>query len=152
MKKIILIFTFLISIFLIKAQNNDSILIISKDSNNSQVYDFARVEEKPEYSGGLGKLYEFLNKNIKYPDYELKKKISGTVYVQFVVTKSGAITQVQIAKGVSQGLDEESERAVRAMPNWKPGMVKGKPVNVKFFLPIKYTLVKEGSKRKKNRE
>ena len=64
----------------------------------------------------------------------------GRVFVGFVVSKDGSITDVKILKGVSPRLDAEAIRLVEEMPKWKPGKQRGKAVNVRFNLPITFRL------------
>ena len=111
--------------------------------DDNKVFDLAGIEEKPDFPGGLDKLYEFLRNTVKYPEFELSNEIAGTVYVQFVVWKDGKIKDVSVARGVSGGLDGEAVRVVRAMPSWIPGKQNGRAVPVKYILPIKFTLAKQ---------
>jgi len=37
-------------------------------------------------------------------------------------------------------LDAEAIRVVKSMPRWMPGRLKGKPVRVKFNLPVTFCL------------
>ncbi len=99
------------------------------------------VEQMPEFYGGNEKLYTYVVENLKYPDLAKENKIEGTVYVSFVITKEGRITNVtQVNKALGWGLDEEAIRLVKSMPDWRPGKQNGKPVNCKFNLPIKFRL------------
>ncbi|MBX2980064.1 MAG: TonB family protein [Flavobacteriales bacterium] len=108
---------------------------------------FTMVEVMPEYPGGQEALYRYLGSNIKYPEEALDAGISGTVYVTFVVNKEGEITDAKVLRGIGGGCDEEALRVVRAMPRWKPGIQRGKPVLVQYNLPIKYTLTGGGVPR-----
>ena len=68
--------------------------------------------------------------------------IQGTVYVSFVVKKSGTVDNAYILRGIGGGCDEEALKVVKSMPDWIPGEQKGKPVNVQMALPIKFKLEK----------
>jgi protein TonB len=83
---------------------------------------------------------KFLQDNIKYPIIAKESGIQGTVYVTFVVERSGAVTDVKILRGIGGGCDEEALRVVKNMPRWEPGTQRGKPVRVQFNMPIKFTL------------
>jgi TonB family protein len=98
------------------------------------------VEQMPEYVGGMPELGNFLSQNIKYPAEAREKKITGTVFVGFVVQADGSIQMAKVLKGPGSGMDEEALRVVRAMPKWTPGMQSGKAVAVKYTLPIKFAL------------
>ncbi|MEX1132735.1 MAG: energy transducer TonB, partial [Flavobacteriales bacterium] len=89
---------------------------------------FTIVEEMPTFPGGEGKLFEYLGKNIKYPQMATDAGISGVVYVTFVVDKEGKIRDVKVLRGIGGGCDEEAVRVVKSMPTWKPGKQRGKSV------------------------
>lgn len=48
-----------------------------------KVYDFTSVEKQPSYPGGIAKFYEYLGKEIKYPEAAKNNKIQGKVFVSF---------------------------------------------------------------------
>ena len=101
---------------------------------------FDVVEENPEFVGGMAKLYEYLGKNIQYPEMAKENGIQGKVFVQFVVWKDGTIRDVKVVKGVHKTLDNEAKRVVKTMPKWTPGKQRGKAVNARFTLPIKFKI------------
>lgn len=101
---------------------------------------FTIVEEMPAFPGGEAKLFEYLGKNIKYPQIAKEAGISGVVYVNFVVGAQGNITDVKVLRGIGGGCDEEAVRVVKNMPKWKPGKQRGKPVKVSYNLPIRFSL------------
>ena len=82
---------------------------------------FAAVENKPEYPGGDMALMKYLAENTKYPAIAKENNVSGKVFVQFVIDKTGAVTKVKVLRGVDPALDAEAVRVVKAMPAWKPG-------------------------------
>lgn len=99
------------------------------------------VEEMPEFNGGQLAMMEFLMNNMKYPQAAVKAKQQGKAVVGFVIRKDGTVSDVHITKSAGYAvLDEEAIRVVKAMPAWKPGKQKGKPVNVKYYVPITFRL------------
>lgn len=99
------------------------------------------AEQMPEFVGGLEEMYKFINKNIQYPQMARENGIQGKVILTFVVGTDGKISQIeQVSKKLGWGLDDEAIRIVKSMPNWVPGKQNGKPVAVKFTLPIKFQL------------
>lgn len=105
---------------------------------NQKVFDI--VEQMPEYPGGQAALFEFISKNVKYPDDAVKKKVEGKVFVTFVVDTDGKITDVSLMRKVFPSLDAEAVRVISAMPNWIPGKQKGQVVRVKYTVPIMFRL------------
>ena len=101
---------------------------------------FDVVEVMPVYPGGMEGLIKYLSENISYPKDAKEQKISGRVIITLVIEKDGSVTEVTTVKSVFPSLDEEAVRVVKGMPNWKPGMQKGKAVRVKYTLPISFSL------------
>ena len=99
------------------------------------------VEEMPEFNGGQLAMMEFLMNNMKYPQAAVKAKQQGKAVVGFVIRKDGTVSDVHITKSAGYAvLDEEAMRVVKSMPAWEPGKQKGKPVNVKYNVPITFRL------------
>ncbi|MDD3859989.1 MAG: TonB family protein [Bacteroidales bacterium] len=101
---------------------------------------FAVVEDKPVFPGGDAALMKFIADNTKYPEIAKENGIQGRVFIQFVIDKNGAVTKVQVAKGVDPYLDAEALRVVKMLPKWTPGKQRGKPVPVTFVVPINFKL------------
>jgi periplasmic protein TonB len=101
---------------------------------------FLVVEQMPDFPGGEKALYEYLQKNIKFPPMARESGITGTVYVRFIVDKKGKISNVALLRGIGGGCDEEAIRVVQKMPDWNPGKQNGMPVPVYFTLPVKFIL------------
>ncbi len=101
---------------------------------------FTYVEEQPSFPGGEALMYEYLQKNIKYPPLARENGITGRVYMTFVVGPDGEIRDVKVLRGIGAGCDEEAIRVVKSMPKWKPGKQNGRSVNVQFNMPINFTL------------
>lgn len=101
---------------------------------------FTVVEQQPSFPGGERARIKYLQQNIEYPQMARESGISGTVYVSFVVEKNGKITDVQVLRGIGGGCDKEAIRVVKNMPKWNAGKQRGKPVRVRFNMPIRFTL------------
>ena len=101
------------------------------------VYNWA--EAAPEFPGGQNALYNYVNKNIEYPEKAIDDNTTGTVRVSFVVDEHGNVTRPQIiGNKLGNGLDEQALKAVSNMPAWKPGKVHGKNVKTRLELPIAF--------------
>ena len=106
-----------------------------EDTGEAQI--FQVVEDMPAFPGNVTK---WISKNVKYPVLAMENGIQGKVYIQFVIEKDGSITDVKVARGVDASLDKEAVRVVKAMPKWKPGKQRGKPVRVSYTVPINFQL------------
>lgn len=93
-----------------------------------------------EFPGGNMELKKFIATNVRYPQRAVELGIQGTVYVQFVVSKTGNVSNVRVVRGANLPMDAESVRVIKKMPDWTPAIVDGKPVNSYYNLPIKFKL------------
>ena len=101
---------------------------------------FVVVEHQPEFPGGMSALMKFLNDNIIYPIIAQENGIQGRVITTFVVERDGSITDINVVRGQDPSLDKEAVRVIKTMPRWKPGQQRGKPVRVRFTLPVQFRL------------
>ena len=101
---------------------------------------FNSVENMPEFPGGNLGLMKYIQKTLIYPPAAKEYNITGKVYVNFIVDKTGSVTNVKIIRGVDKNLDAEAVRVIKSLPKYLPGRQKGKAVNVMFTIPIKFTL------------
>ena len=109
-------------------------------TNDNEVKDIDRVDEKPSFPGGESAMKSYLNSNVKYPAVAQENGVQGRVIVQFIIEKDGSISDVKVASGVYLSLDKEAIRVVKAMPKWNPGKLKGIAVRVKNEVPVVFAL------------
>ena len=107
-------------------------------------------DQYPEYPGGMGKLMEQIENSIQYPEEARKKGIEGRVIVLFFVDEKGKVIEPQVLKSVEPSLDKEALRIIRLLPQWKPGTWKGKPVKVKYTVPVLFKLEETDPKEKED--
>lgn len=96
---------------------------------------FEVVEEMPSPIGGLKAIQE----KVYYTEIARRAGVEGTVYIEAKIDKNGDVMQVTVLKGLGAGLDEEALNAVKST-KFIPGKQRGKPVNVKMVIPIKFVL------------
>ncbi|NWJ50344.1 MAG: energy transducer TonB [Bacteroidetes bacterium] len=99
-------------------------------------------EQNPEFPGGLDNLLKYLKNHVRYKIEAQKLKLHGTVFVQFVVSKTGKITKTKILRGIGNPCDDEAIKIVSTMPDWIPGRYNGQPVDVMFQIPIRFEIPK----------
>lgn len=88
------------------------------------------------------KIFQHLASVQKYPQMAKEAGIQGTVFVSFVIGKDGDVSEVEVLRGVSGGkaLDKEAVRMIKSLPSFNPGQQRGKPVKVRYNLPVRFTL------------
>ena len=101
---------------------------------------FLSSEIMPEFKGGLQKMYKWLGRNLRYPNNATANGVEGKVIVTFIVEKDGSISDVRVLKGIGFGCDEEAERVIKKMPKWQAGMQNGKPVRVRYTIPLSFQI------------
>ena len=135
-----------------KEDNSNMKIIMNRKWQNPPADDpdnpvFEVVEVMPEFpDGGMPGLMNFLSNNIKYPVNAQKRGVQGRVSVQFIVNADGSISDVGIIRAVDPDLDGEAVRVISTMPKWKPGTQRGKPVRVKYTVPVMFRLPDEDKK------
>ena len=135
-----------------QAKQNAEVKVKNKaqaDTTKKKKYWDCIPETMPQFPGGQKVMMKYLAANIKYPATAAKYKKQGRVIVTFTVRKDGSVTHAKIAKSIDPELDAEALRVVRAMPKWTPGTQFGKPVNVKYALPVVFSLQKDVTPGKK---
>ena len=94
----------------------------------------------PSFPGGMNKLMEYLQNNLRYPQLAKELNIQGRVFLTFVIEKDGSVTDIKLLRGIGGGCDEEAIRVVNNMPKWTPGSQRNRPVRVQFNLPVNFRL------------
>ncbi|MDL2265300.1 energy transducer TonB [Parabacteroides sp. OttesenSCG-928-G21] len=113
---------------------------IVEEEEESEQQIFTIVEKQPSFPGGEAELLKWLGKSIKYPIMAQENGIQGRVTCQFVVNKDGSVVDAVVVRGVDPSLDREALRVISVMPKWTPGEQRGKPVRVRYTLPIAFRL------------
>ncbi|MDO6440150.1 M56 family metallopeptidase [Cyclobacterium sp. 1_MG-2023] len=111
---------------------------ITEQADLNEIFDIA--EDMPVPAEGVQGWNKYLSQNLKYPQSARDQKKEGTVYVQFIINKEGRLVNPSVIRSVDPDLDAEALRVIKNSPDWTPGKQKGKEVNVKIQLPIRFKL------------
>lgn len=114
--------------------------VVEEEEEEAARQIFTVVEEMPEFPGGQMELLKYLSKSIKYPVIAQENGIQGRVVCAFVINRDGSIVDAEVLRGVDPSLDKEALRVINSMPKWKPGKQRGKPVRVKYTVPVVFRL------------
>lgn len=117
-------------------------------SVDNTVYAVKDVDAMPEFPGGQEALLAYFDETAISPCsneiprvIELKKYENKefTVLLTFVVDKEGRLHEVTLQKSCGDlTIDSYCVQAARNMPRWNPGYKDGHPVNVTYYLPVKF--------------
>ncbi|MCD8739965.1 energy transducer TonB [Mucilaginibacter roseus] len=95
---------------------------------------FYPVEVQPSFPGGFPALYKFVSKGVT----EANVSGPGRVFLTFIVQKDGSLTDIKVAKSLSEDADKAAIKIMAASPKWEPGISRGKPCRVQYTLPITF--------------
>lgn len=101
---------------------------------------YACAEQQPEFPGGPAEMLRFIGQHLIYPEEQLKEGFQGRVVVKFYVDTLGHVCEPTIVRGKCSALDQEALRVVKLFPDFTPGRLNGKKVNVWMTLPIIFKL------------
>jgi protein TonB len=94
----------------------------------------------PQFPGGENALMKWINDHMNYPTIAAENGISGRVNCTFVVNADGSVVDVEVVRGRDPYLDKEAVRVLKLLPKFKPGEQRGKPVRVKYNVPVYFQL------------
>ena len=120
----------------------DSKVAAAEKKEEEEIVIFEVVEQMPEYPGGMDALSRYLER--KVVDSPMKGKAGGLVTIGFTVTEAGKVTNVQVLESDQPSLNKEAERIVSEMPDWIPGKQRGKPVPVRYSVPVRFGNIRFG--------
>lgn len=123
---ILIVFAYLFATLIANSQN--------RCDTNTVV--FGSPEELPK----IKDITKFIADNLDYPEAAKKDKIEGSVYVSFWIDTLGYTFEHKITKGVRLDLNEEALRVARLIRFDKPAMNRGKPIEIKSGIPVKFKL------------
>lgn len=124
----------------LEAQNADE---SNKPKNFKEI--FTVVEQNPIFKDGDIFLKKYIEE--KQLEYIAQEDISesGTVILQFVVNSDSTVSDIKVARGINQKYDEIAVKIVESMPKWNPGKQRGRNVNVRYTLPVKFKKYVDGN-------
>ena len=96
-------------------------------------------EVMPEYPGGKAAMYEFLRKQIVYPERARTAGIQGISLIEFVVEKNGSVSNATVLSPLHPDCDNEAIRVIK-MLKFSPGLVNKQPVRVYYMIPVQFLL------------
>ncbi len=98
------------------------------------------VEVMPSFPGGEGAMRKFIIQHLAYPAIDIENGVQGKVFVRFIVSKDGVLSDFEILRGLSSTIDAECVRVLKRMPNWIPGETNGHQVKCYFTMPFTFKL------------
>ncbi len=115
--------------------------------NHDRLYFYANDEmmgsdiiESAKFPGGDKGRTRYIINNVHYPDIAMERGVEGRVLVDFTISSLGAVVSPKVTKHVHSSLDKEALRVIKKMPRWKPAILYGLPLPVRFSFPISFRL------------
>lgn len=123
-----------------------------EEAEEVEVVPFAVIEKAPVFPGCEDlltqqeqkecfnqKVREHIRQHFVYPQGALDMNIGGRVYVQFVIDSNGRVTGIE-KRGPDRLLEQEAQRIISLLPQLKPGAQRGRPVSVRYGIPINFVM------------
>jgi periplasmic protein TonB len=113
--------------------------LLGMEGGTSSDNAFMIVETMPLFrGGGIDKFRDWVQKRTNYPLLAIEKNIKGKVVLTFVVETDGSVSNVTVVQGVDPLIDIEAVKAIESSPKWTPGFQRGKPVRVRYVIPLNF--------------
>lgn len=104
-------------------------------SGGAQIQNETIEETSPELIGGI----PGLSRRLEYPESARREGIQGRVLVQFVIDEQGLTSNLTCVQSPDDRLCEAAREAIGAS-QFRPGTQRGRPVKVRFTLPVDFRL------------
>ncbi len=102
--------------------------------------DMGKVDQMPEYPGGSRALINYMVRNLTS---ELEPGVKYVVKAQFVINEEGAVSDAIILHSDDETFNSQVLKAIRKMARWKPGVLHGQKVAVRFTMPVTFVGAEE---------
>ena len=115
----------------------------TKKSDENEI--FTKVEIEAGFPGGSAAFKKYLERNLNAnaPVENNAPPGTYTVIVKFVVSKSGAISDVTAETSLGYGMEQEAMKIIKKSPNWTPAQQNGSIVNAYRRQPITFVVAEE---------
>jgi protein TonB len=131
-------------------KDKDDVVVKKSDSVKTEIMDSIYAKPAPKYVrvaahpiNGIESLYEYFNRELRYPEAAVKDSIEGIVNVFFVINKEGKPIQISIENSLGEVFDLEAIRLIQQMPEWRAATVNGNPVSSRISIPITFKVMKD---------
>jgi protein TonB len=110
--------------------------VFSFGQNESKDSVYTTVDQMPEYPGGTSALISTISKNLRVNKEDVDEGFTGKLVASFTINKNGKVEDIRLIKGNGFQTAQNLLLLIKNMPEWKPGKLRGKVVNVKYVLPV----------------
>jgi protein TonB len=150
MKKTILFLFIFSSFYIAKAQKQDTTIYsncrLANDTTHYIAVDnqYVAVDKEiifdscPQFKNGFNDLFKYISAHIRYPIISKENYIQGKVIISCIIEKDGKVSHSKIEHSPSVDLNPEALRVINSLPKWKPGILHGKPVRVKYYIVVSF--------------
>ncbi|RVU02961.1 energy transducer TonB [Mucilaginibacter limnophilus] len=101
---------------------------------------FETMEKMPMPVGGQQAWTKFLQRNLRFPSEAQEQGVNGRVFISFIIEKDGKLSDITVLRGGEHGFGEEALRVLKKAAAWTPGIQNGRPVRVKYVIPINFQM------------
>lgn len=123
---------------------------VSEEPQQNEIFEIFSVEVKPQYPTCATDITPAENfecfqhevmmhvvQKFEYPEEARQAGEQGKAYVSFVINKKGRVEGVEVVRSSgSESIDREAQRVISTLPRMTPALIDGKPVNIRYVVPI----------------
>ena len=131
---------------IVKQYKNDKVVAAAKPKKFYNVSDamdylsgngalnYTDVDKLPQYPGGIEKFTKLVASGFKAP--ATANPDITTYYLNVVIETDGEMSYAKVLNAEDDATTLEMVRVLKTSENWKPGVLKGKPVRTSYTLPV----------------
>lgn len=86
---------------------------------------FEGPEDEAEFPGGYVAMMKFIKENLVIPKLPNYDTINGKVWLRFIITKTGDVSNVSVARGIDNCIEcsQAAINLVEKFPKWNPAEI-----------------------------
>lgn len=102
---------------------------------------YQSVEIMSEPPGGIAAMRQWIGANYNYHQAAIYNGVRGNLEIKFVVERGDSLTNIQVVRDLGYGTGEEAVRTMQRTRKWSPGIQIGRPVRVRYKMPIRINVL-----------
>ncbi|WP_344673059.1 energy transducer TonB [Sphingobacterium kyonggiense] len=114
--------------------------IVLKGKSSSEIVNYNDTDTPAQYPGGIKAFREQIVSKVEYPKEAIEVGVEGVIQLSFVIDPTGKVVDTKVDKDLGYGVGDAFIKVLDNSERWIPATVNGKPVSVKFSLPIRVDL------------
>ncbi|MGZ3764950.1 MAG: energy transducer TonB [Mucilaginibacter sp.] len=141
MKKIVLILAAIVTVSSVMAQKNDTTIYNgckAVSDTTRTIGDASILDSCPLFKNGRDDFNKFIDAHIRYSTPARATDKHKRLIVEMIIEKDGRVSHAKAIRSVSEEFNKEVINVINSSPRWKPGILRGHPVRVRYWTVVSY--------------